>query len=81
MRLPCHFFRTFCLGYKPTKSIWSQKEFKNLLERIFPECNDLDSYKLKQKYYRLAELKYFPEKTCLGGEQKLMEKVIVVISG
>ena len=64
--LPSQVYRTFLLDYKPNKSVWSQKEFKNLLARLFPECDDLDSYKLKQRYYRLAELQYLPDKTLLG---------------
>ena len=79
--LPSQVYRTFLLDYKPNKSVWSQKEFKNLLARLFPECDDLDSYKLKQRYYRLAELQYLPDKTLLGSEKNLMDKVNVVIDG
>lgn len=79
--LPYKIYRAFLLDYKPNNSLWSQKEFKNLLARLFPECDDLDSYKLKQRYYRLAELHYLQDKTLLGSEKTVMDEVKVVIDG
>jgi hypothetical protein len=73
----CHFLKNF----KPRTSQYSEKNWKQLLEKILPECNDLDSYKLKQKYFRLPELEFHPAKTVLGHEAALLDKVSVVISG
>jgi len=81
VRLPCRVYSKFMMGYKTRTSLFSEANFRHLLESIFPECNDLDSYKLKQKYYRLAEMDFHCAKTVLGREGTLSEYVSVVISG
>jgi len=81
LRLPSDIYVAFCKNYKARNSIWEEIKFKSLLERLFPECQDLDSYKMKQKYYKLAKVEYVPAQKQIGREGDLQDDIHVVISG
>lgn len=52
-----------------------------LLEQVFPECNDLDSYKLKKRYYKSAQIDLLPAMSVMGQEGTVLDYVWVVVGG
>jgi hypothetical protein len=79
--LPHAIYATFLHGYKPRTSLWADKQFKMLLEQVFPECNDLDSYKLKKRYYKSAQIDLLPAMSVMGQEGTVLDYVWVVVGG